>query len=55
MNRRGNYWDNADELDYIEVFYNRVRRQTHLDGVSPEDLKWPPFGAEICRIGVSPH
>jgi putative transposase len=26
----------ADVFDYIEVFYNRVRRHTHLGGISPE-------------------
>ncbi len=26
----------ADIFDYIEVFYNRIRRHSHLDGVSPE-------------------
>jgi putative transposase len=26
----------ADIFDYIEVFYNRTRRHSHLDGVSPE-------------------
>lgn len=26
----------ADVFDYIEVFYNRTRRHSHLDGVSPE-------------------
>tara|TARA_Y100001001_G_scaffold68995_2_gene67143 strand:- start:20571 stop:20681 length:111 start_codon:yes stop_codon:yes gene_type:complete len=26
----------ADVFDYIEVFYKRVRRHTHLGGVSPE-------------------
>jgi len=26
----------ADIFDYIEVFYNRARRHTHLDGMSPE-------------------
>jgi putative transposase len=26
----------ADILDYIEVFYNRTRRHSHLGGVSPE-------------------
>jgi len=25
----------ADVFDYIEVFYNRTRRHSHLDGVSP--------------------
>ena len=26
----------ADIFDYIEVFYNRNRRHSHLGGVSPE-------------------
>lgn len=26
----------SDVFDYIEVFYNRIRRHTHLGGVSPE-------------------
>ncbi|MBN0661855.1 IS3 family transposase, partial [Pseudomonas aeruginosa] len=26
----------ADVFDYIELFYNRIRRHTHLRGVSPE-------------------
>ena len=26
----------ADVFDYIEGFYNRVRRHSHLGGVSPE-------------------
>jgi putative transposase len=26
----------ADVFDYIEVFYNRKRRHSHLGGVSPE-------------------
>lgn len=26
----------ADVFDYIEVFYNRSRRHSHLGGVSPE-------------------
>ena len=28
----------SDVFDYIEVFYNRVRRHTHLGGVSPEAI-----------------
>jgi putative transposase len=28
----------ADVFDYIEVFYNRVHRHSHLDDVSPEAL-----------------
>ena len=38
--RRRTYKTRADArrdvFDYIEVFYNRVRRHTHLGGVSPE-------------------
>lgn len=26
----------ADVFDYIEVFYNRTRRHSHIGGVSPE-------------------
>ena len=26
----------ADVFDYIEVFYNRKRRHSHIGGVSPE-------------------
>jgi len=26
----------ADIFDYIDAFYNRVRRRSHLGGVSPE-------------------
>lgn len=26
----------ADVFDYIEVFYNRSRRHSHLGGISPE-------------------
>ncbi len=26
----------ADVFDYIEVFYNRTRRHSHLGGLSPE-------------------
>ena len=26
----------ADVFDYIEGFYNRTRRHSHLDGISPE-------------------
>lgn len=29
----------ADVFDYIEVFYNRTRRHSHLGGVSPEDFE----------------
>ena len=27
---------NAEIYDYIEMFYNRTRRHSHLNGVSPE-------------------
>jgi putative transposase len=26
----------ADVFDYIEAFYNRTRRHSHLGGISPE-------------------
>ena len=26
----------ADIFDYIEMFYNPIRRHTHLDGISPD-------------------
>lgn len=29
----------ADVFDYIEVFYNKMRRHTHLGGVSPESFE----------------
>jgi len=29
----------ADVFDYIEVFYNRTRRHSHLGGLSPEDFE----------------
>ncbi|GEM_PF-4503477 len=33
----------ADTFDFIEMFYNRNRRQSHLGGVSPEGN---PMGRE---------
>lgn len=33
----------ADIFDFIEMFYNRSRRQSHLGGVSPEGN---PMGRE---------
>lgn len=33
----------ADVFDYIEAFYNRTRRHTHLGGISPEALNAPRF------------
>jgi putative transposase len=29
----------ADVFDYIEVFYNRVRRHSHLGHMSPRDFE----------------
>jgi transposase InsO family protein len=26
----------VDVFDYIEIFYNRIRHHSHLDGMSPE-------------------
>lgn len=31
--------DTADISDYIDAFYNRTRRHSHLDGVSPEEFE----------------
>jgi len=33
----------ADIFDYIEVFYNRSRRHSHLGGVSPEAFEAASF------------
>lgn len=33
----------ADIFDYIEMFYNRVRRHSHLGGVSPEAFEQASF------------
>ena len=38
----------ADVFDYIEVFYNRTRRHSHLGGVSLRPLKVPHFEAGKC-------
>jgi putative transposase len=38
MSRNGNCWDN-DVADYIDSFYNRIRRHSHLGGVSPEQFE----------------
>jgi putative transposase len=40
----------ADIFDYIEVFYNRTRRHSHLGGVSPEAFE----RASFCGSAVSP-
>ena len=29
----------ADVTDYIDAFYNRSRRHSHLDGLSPEQFE----------------
>ena len=29
----------ADVADYIDAFYNRSRRHSHLDGLSPEQFE----------------
>ena len=33
----------ADSFDYIEVFYHRKRRHSHLGGVSPEVFEQTSF------------
>ncbi len=47
----------ADVFDYIEVFYNRTRRHTHLGGVSLEAFRKQGRGVRlghVCGIGGSP-
>jgi putative transposase len=53
MSRKGNCWDNAvaesffksrelaiaDVADYIDTFYNRTRRHSHLGGLSPAQFE----------------
>lgn len=39
----------ADIFDYIEVFYNRKRRHSHLGGVSPEQFEQTHFEASGCQ------
>lgn len=40
--RRRVYWTRADAstdiFDYIEVFYNRTRRHSHIGNISPYDF-----------------
>jgi putative transposase len=36
----------ADIFDYIEVFYNRTRRHSHLGQVSPYDFEIASLGKE---------
>ncbi len=58
----------ADIFDYIEVFYNRNRRHSHLGGVSPrpsnrprEDRNFlperghPHNGSEVSRLSAAIH
>lgn len=46
----------ANVFDYIEMFYNRIRRHSHLDGMSPEAFeaasKW---GCLMSRILGAVH
>ncbi|OIJ74881.1 MAG: hypothetical protein A2V21_311775 [Deltaproteobacteria bacterium GWC2_55_46] len=36
----------ADLFDYIEIFYNRTRRHSHLGHVSPYDVEMASSGKE---------
>ena len=38
----------ADIFDYIEMFYNRTRRHSHLGGVSPEAFETASTAASEC-------
>jgi hypothetical protein len=37
-------------FDYIEGFYNRVRRHSHLDQLSPMVFEQLRTGGEICLL-----
>jgi len=39
MSRKGNCYDNAAIFDYIETFYNRQRRHSALDFLSPTNFE----------------
>jgi len=49
----------ASIFEYIEVFYNRIRRHSSLDGLSPEQYEeqaWAPLGPHQRRqllLGLS--
>ena len=40
----------ADVFDYIEVFYNRKRRHSHLGGVSPEAFEQASLWALVVSV-----
>lgn len=42
----------ADIFDYIEVFYNRARRHSHLGGVSPEAFEQASSWGQNLSAGV---
>ena len=42
----------ADIFDYIEVFYNRTRRHSHLGGVSPEAFEKASPGGQNLSTGM---
>ncbi len=43
----------ADVFDYIEVFYNRTRRHSHLGGVSPEAFSSPNPACRSNSTGLT--
>lgn len=49
-------WDltRADIFDYIEVFYNRARRHSHLGGVSPEAFEQAPSRGQNLSTATGP-
>lgn len=44
--------DRADIFDYIEVFYNRARRHSHLGGVSPEAFEKASSSGQRMSTGT---
>ena len=47
----------AEIFDYIEAFYNRTRRHSHLGGVIPEAFERASFKVQVCSPlrGKSTH
>lgn len=41
----------ADVFDYVEMFYNRIRRHSHCDGISPEAFEAASKNEAILCLG----
>lgn len=40
----------SDVFDYIEMFYNRIRRNSHLDVMSPQAFETGSFKMMLSRV-----